>query len=101
LLRTGVGRSHHPKPAGDLLGELRPDFQVKQFSDAKVEQLGHTFSGHQNVSRLEIPMNHLVVMRILNCLAHFHKQLDPLCGRKHVISGIAAIGSPSTYSMMK
>ena len=42
---------------------------VKQFGDTKIEQLRHAFGRDQNVRRLDVAMNNLLLVRVVKRIA--------------------------------
>ena len=69
--------------------------------DTKVDDLGNRLriiESHQDVTRLQVPMNDPLLVRVLDRLADGEKQLQPLLGRQvllvTVVRNLDAIGRP-------
>ena len=76
LLRAGVGWRHRLGHRGRHIG-----VRIEQLSDSEIEQLGMAIAGHQNVGRLQIPVDNQVAVGIADGRGDFQKQIQfPLEG---------------------
>src|SRR5262249_54071177 len=58
---------------------------MEQFGDAEVEQLGNAGGGDQNIARLHIAMDDVVLVRVLDGGTYNAKHLQPLDGVETVV----------------
>jgi hypothetical protein len=85
LGRGELGR--HRRHLG--LGPLRAQAAGEQLGDAEIEQLGPAVGGHQDVRRLEIPVNDQVLVGVAHRLADLHHQLEPPLDGELVLVAVA------------
>src|SRR5206468_2811532 len=79
-------------PATDLFGarvfgrqpidRVSVGLRGKDLRDAKIQQLRDAFAGDQNISRLQVTMDHEIAMRVLHGLAYLKKESEPFTARQ-------------------
>ncbi len=72
LFRRGVVRSHDRHHAAGC----RLAIGVDQFGDAEIEQFHLAVSGHEHVARLDVAMDHQVLVRVGHGVANLQHQVD-------------------------
>ena len=85
LFRAGIARRHRPRELRVLAGGGAV-LRIEQRGDAEVEQLRHAGVRHQDVAGLQIPMDHPVLVRVIDRFAHRAKQLEPPLDRQPILA---------------
>jgi hypothetical protein len=83
-IRSGAhGRSAHLFGTR-IFRRQRPDrgfraraLRVEQLGNPEIEQFGRPFAGHQSVGRLDVAMNHQVLVRELHAIGKLQEQAQP------------------------
>ena len=97
LFRAGVGRCRRWKgPMGQVAGVITR--RRLQLRDPEVEELGLPISGDENVGRLEVPVNHEVLVRVLHRGADSAEQPQALRNRQRL--SIAVLGDRSAIDVL-
>ena len=92
LLRAGILRRHRLHGGEGRRGVGDGGLQgvgVEQFGDAEIQQLDGAFLGHQDVLRLEVAMDHQVLMRVVDGGADGEEEIQPFADGEPV--GIAVL----------
>src|SRR6476620_10738311 len=66
LFRTGVFQRHQAHAQSCFRGGIGHEVRVKQLCNSKVEQLGHTTSRNQNITRLDVAMDDELLVRVVD-----------------------------------
>ena len=92
-----IGRSPSSASAGSVCAG------IEQLGDAEVEQLGHAVGGDQDVARLQIPVDHQVLVGEMDGGAHLPEERAAARAMtsQFAASQHSSMGRPSTYSMTK
>jgi len=87
LLGAGVLQGHRT-PLGSRDQRRLEEFRIQQLGDSEVQEPGHSILGDQNVARLEVAMNHQILVRVLHGRADTEEQLQAGTSRELVQAAI-------------
>ena len=79
LLRSGIGGRHEPQGRPGRVPGLVEAFKL--FGDSEIQQLHRAVFLHENVGRLQVPVNDRLRVSVLNGLAHRAEQPQALFDR--------------------
>src|SRR6516162_9779274 len=73
---SAAGRWRSPEPGAGIRS------RVQKLGDSKVEELGNSICGNQDVARFDIAVHDQVLVRVLHGIAHLAEQAQPLLDGK-------------------
>ena len=88
LFGAGVLGRHQLQPGRRRRQRLPGHLGIEQLGDAEIEQLGDAVLGDQHVGRLDVAVDHQVLVRVLHRRGQLQEDVEPRVGVEHARFGV-------------